>query len=93
MSCSWYILLPWAVALQVVKTYDFVEAHMTDAAYHQQRSYNQHLQQRSCQVGDTVWLDVPSVRKLDAKWEWGWIVKDAANSKYLYGDEETHSAI
>ena len=52
------------------KLYDFVETHMiTDAAHHQQRSYNQHVQQRSFQVGDTVWLDVPTAGKLDAKWE------------------------
>ena len=48
---------------------------MTDAAHHQQRSYNQHIQQRSFQVSDTVWLDVPTAGKLDAKWEGGWIVK------------------
>ena len=48
---------------------------MIDAAHHQQRSYNQHVQQRSFQVGDTVWLDLPTAGKLDPKWEgdgqWG----------------------
>ena len=49
------------------KLYDFVETHMIDAAHHQQRSYNQHVQQRSFQVGDTVWLDLPTAGKLDPK--------------------------
>ena len=42
---------------------------MIDAAHHQQRSYNQHVQQRSFQVGDTVWLDLLTAGKLDPKWE------------------------
>ena len=48
---------------------------MIDAAHHQQRSYNQHVQQRSFQVDDTVWLDSPTAGKLDPKWEGGWKIK------------------
>ena len=55
----------------VTKLYNFVETHMTDAAHHQQRSYNQHVQQRSFEVGDTIWLNVPTAGKLDPKWEGG----------------------
>ena len=48
---------------------------MIDAAHHRQRPYNQHVQQRSFQVGDTVWLALPTAGKLDPKWEgdgqWG----------------------
>ena len=66
---------PEQLRCKLSKLYDFVETHMIDAAHHQQRSYNQHVQQRSFQVGDTVWLDLPTAGKLDPKWEGGWIVK------------------
>ena len=48
------------------KLYDFVETHMTEASHHQQTSYNQHVQERSFHVGDTVWLALPTA---GPKWE------------------------
>lgn len=66
---------PEQLRCKLSRLYDFVETHMIDAAHHQQRSYNQRVQQRSFQVGDTVWLDLPTADKLDPKWEGGWIVK------------------
>ena len=48
---------------------------MIDVAHHQQRSYNQHVQHRSFQVDDTVWLDSSTAGKLDPKWEGGWRIK------------------
>ena len=45
---------PEQLCCKLSKLYDFVETHMIDTAHHQQRSYNQQLQQRSFQVGDTV---------------------------------------
>ena len=62
---------PEQLHCKLSKLYDFVE----DATHHQQRSYNQHKQQRSFQVGDTVWGDLPTAGKLDPKWEGVWIVK------------------
>ena len=66
---------PEQLHCKLSRLYDFVETHMIDAAHHQQRLYNQHVQHRSFQVGDTVWLDLLTAGKLDAKWEGGWMVK------------------
>ena len=38
---------PEQLRCKLLKLYDFVETHMIDVAHHQQRSYNQHVQQRS----------------------------------------------
>ena len=51
------------------KLYDFVETHMVEASRHQQTSYNQHVQDRHFQVGDMVWLSLPTAGKLDPKWQ------------------------
>ena len=60
---------PEQLRFKLSKLYDFVETHMIEVAHHQQRSYDQHVQQRSFQVGDTIWLDLPTAGKLDSKWE------------------------
>ena len=51
--------------LQVV---EYVEIHMTEAAHmhHQQQSCNQCVQQRRFQVGDAVWLALPTAGKFQA---------------------------
>ena len=54
---------------------DFVETHLTEAACHQKKSYDQHTRLRSFQVGDCVWLSVPTAGKLDPRWEGGWVIR------------------
>ena len=41
---------------------------MIAVAHHHQGSYNQHVQPRSIQVGDTAWLHLPTTDKLDLKY-------------------------
>ena len=41
---------------------------------HQKRSYDQHAKRRSFQVGEYVWLSVPTAGKPDLQWEGGWII-------------------
>ena len=60
---------PEQLCCKLATLYNFVETHMIDAAHHQQKSYNQHVQQRIFDVGDSVWLDLPAVGKLEPKWE------------------------
>lgn len=46
---------------------DFVDAHIAQAAHHQKTQYDQHTRGRSLQVGDSVWLSIPTAGKLDPR--------------------------
>ena len=60
---------------KLVQLRDFVEAHLAEAANHQIiRSYDQHAQRRSFQVGECMWLSVPTAGKLNPQWEGGWVI-------------------
>ena len=48
---------------------DFMRDHLERAAQHQKTAYDQHSKIRKFQVGQTVWLSVPTAGKLDPKWE------------------------
>ena len=54
---------------------DYVETHMTEAAYKQKLCYDQHTSVRSFKAGDAVWLASPTAGKLDPKWEGNWKVQ------------------
>ena len=56
---------------------------MNDAPHHQQKSYNHHVQQISFQMGDAVWLDLPTAGKLEPKWVEGWI-ENATQGPIIY---------
>ena len=44
---------------------DYVETHMTEAAYKQKLCYDQHTSVHSFKAGDAVWLASPTAGKLD----------------------------
>ena len=55
---------------------DFVEANLAASASNQKHSYdNRASTPPSFQVGNPVWLSVPTAGKLDPKWEGEWTVK------------------
>eukprot|EP00731_Ephydatia_muelleri_P003091 Em0001g3091a len=51
---------------------DFVDTHLQQAAQHQKAAYDRHTKVRSFQVGQPVWLSVPTAGKLDPRWEGKW---------------------
>ena len=53
---------------------DFVRDHLERAAQHQKTAYDQHSKVRKFQVGQPVWLSVPTAGKLDPRWEGKWKV-------------------
>eukprot|EP00731_Ephydatia_muelleri_P034967 Em0088g19a len=53
---------------------DFVDTHLQQAAQHQKAAYDRHTKVRSFQVGQPVWLSVPTAGKLDPRWEGKWKV-------------------
>ena len=53
---------------------DFVETYIAESAHHQKTSFDRHAQTRTFQVGDSVWLSIPTAGKLDPRWEGKWVV-------------------
>ena len=53
---------------------DFVETYIAESAHHQKTSFDRHAQTRTFQVGDSVWLSIPTAGKLDPRWERKWVV-------------------
>ena len=87
-------LHPEQLCCKVSKLYDFVKTHMIEVSYHQQNSYNQQVQHRSFQVGDTVWLALPTAGKLDSKQEGGWIVQTVQGpTTYVITDGKRHRTV
>eukprot|EP00731_Ephydatia_muelleri_P035391 Em0119g4a len=54
---------------------DLVECHIAQEAQRQKKSYDSSTKCRTFNVGDAVWLHVPTAGKLEAKWEGGWTVR------------------
>ena len=54
---------------------DLVECHITQEAQRQKEFYDSTMKSRTFNVGDTVWLHMPTAGKLNARWEGGWTVK------------------
>ena len=50
---------------------DFGEIHITKTAHRQKAQYDHHVQDRSFQVGDTVWLSISISGKLEPRWQGG----------------------
>ena len=46
---------------------DFVEAHNTQASSQQKQYFDKHTKPKSFAAGDSVWLSIPTVGKLDLK--------------------------
>ena len=51
---------------------DLVETNLAQAVAHQKIMYDKHSTYRYFNVGDMVWLSVPTAGKLDPKWEGNW---------------------
>ena len=50
---------------------DLVECHIAQEVQKQKRLYDTKIESRSFQVGNTLWLHIPTAGKLHAKWERG----------------------
>ena len=86
--CSHWLVMRWGkkahqrrAFLQIAsptyyckKIYDFVETYIAESAHHQKTSFDRHAQTRTFQVGDSVWLSIPTAGKLDPRWEGKWVV-------------------
>ena len=52
---------------------NFIETYIAESAHHQ-KTFDRHAQTRTFQVGDSVWLSIPTAGKLDPRWEGKWVV-------------------
>jgi hypothetical protein len=67
---------PTILRAKLAELRDFVDTNLAAAAAQKQKQhYGQHTKAPSFQVGDPVWLSVPTAGKLDARWEGEWVVK------------------
>ncbi len=53
----------------------FVQANLVEAANKQKTQFDKHSKEHSFQVGDPVWLSIPTAGKLDPRWEGKWVIK------------------
>ena len=60
---------------KLAQLYDFVELNNVQASSHQKHYFDQHTQPRTFQVGDSVWLSIPTAGKLEPKWEGEWVIQ------------------
>ena len=66
---------PTILRAKLAELRDFVDTNLAAAAQKQKQHYDQHTKTPSFQVGDPVWLSVPTAGKLDARLEGEWVVK------------------
>lgn len=52
-------------------SHDMVEANLTAAAEQQKTAYNERASPRTLRVGNLVWLEVQTARKLNPRWKTG----------------------
>lgn len=60
--------------------YELVKLNFIDAATTQKHYYDRRASKRFFNVNDHVWLSQPVARKLDPKWEKGWMVVKSCTS-------------
>ena len=61
---------------KLVKLQDFVEANLTAASHSPKYEYDKRsAPMPTYNVGDLVWVSIPTAGKLDPRWEGGWVVK------------------
>ena len=65
---------------KLYKLRDFVETYNSQASMQQKHHYDGHSSSRTFVVNDHVWLSVPTVGKLDPRWEGGWIIQAVKSS-------------
>ena len=64
------------LTVRLAEMRDLVECHITQEAQRQKAFYDSTTKSRTFNVGDAVWLHVPTAGKLDVRWEGGWTVKE-----------------
>ena len=64
------------LTVRLAELRDLVECHITQEAQRQKAFYDSTTKGRTFNVGEAVWLHVPTASKLDARWEGGWTVKE-----------------
>ena len=56
---------------------DLVESNIVKSAECQKKYYDNNSSVQTFKNGDLVWLSIPTARKLDPRWEGGWVVKES----------------
>ena len=64
------------LTVRLAELRDLLECHITQEAQWQKAFYDSTTKYRTFNVGDAVWLHMPTAGKLDARWEGGWTVKE-----------------
>ena len=66
-----YHLLSYPAHLQarLAELQDFVHTNLTQAAHLQRSNYDNHTMESTFILGDPVWLSIPTMGKLDTRWE------------------------
>ena len=54
---------------------DLVDASLTQAGARQKHAFDQGCQPRSFELGEPVWLSIPTAGKLSPRWEGGWMIQ------------------
>ena len=68
------LLYPTHFQSKLSELHDFVHANLTQAASSQKTFYDHHTSVPSFNIEDPVWLAVPTMGKLDPRWEGEWVV-------------------
>ena len=54
-----------------------MESNILKSAECQKKYYDNNSSAQTFKNGDLVWLSIPTARKLDPRWEGGWVVKES----------------
>ena len=77
------------LTVRLAELRDLVECHITHEAQRQKAFYDSTTKSRTFNVGDAVWLHMPTASKLDARWEGGWTVKEVLSPVNLAVEHTT----
>ena len=88
-----HLIPPEHLQAKLAELRDFVESNLAAAVESQKSNYDQHSRKASFLAGDTVWLFRPTVGKLEARWEGGWIVKSVKSSVNMEIRKGNHSKV
>ena len=72
---------------KLAEMYDLVETNLAASAHKQASQYDKSTRSRKFQVGDRVWLSIPTAGKLQPKWEGEWKIVGKRNAvNYIISD-------
>jgi len=66
---------PAQIQARLAELQDFVHTNIAQATGNQKSAYDQHTCIPFFKKGDSVWLSIPTARKLDPQWEGKWVAK------------------